>query len=364
MSLRHRHARAAPRAAQDLAAKAGAKAPRRALGDISNRGAAPAAPLAAKPAAPPPRRARFFTVDTPEHAEAGMDLDVDLELDLDKQAPPAVDPVDVADVRDAQACVEYIGDIMEGLFAAETRRMPAPDYMDSQADLRPSMRKILVSWLVEVHQRFKLEPDTLHLAVNLLDRYLCARAVSRGALQLIGTACLLVASKVEDIWAPEVRECCRVAAGAFSRDELLAAERDVLKALDFRLVIVSPRVMAQRFAKVAGIGLAGLHAAEYFLELALLHYATIRFRPSESAAAAVYLARRCLDPAAAAWTPALAAHTRHSEEALLPCAREMVAIHVSGDAKHAPVRRKYAAPEYSRATAAADAASASGNLPV
>ena len=41
------------------------------------------------------------------------------------------------------------------------------------------MRQILVSWLVEVHLKFKLLPETLYITVNLVDRYCQTRKVSR-----------------------------------------------------------------------------------------------------------------------------------------------------------------------------------------
>jgi cyclin B len=33
------------------------------------------------------------------------------------------------------------------------------------------MRGILVDWVIEVHLRFKLLPETLFLTVNFIDRY-------------------------------------------------------------------------------------------------------------------------------------------------------------------------------------------------
>ena len=34
------------------------------------------------------------------------------------------------------------------------------------------MRAILIDWIIEVHLKFKLLPETLFLTVNLIDRYL------------------------------------------------------------------------------------------------------------------------------------------------------------------------------------------------
>lgn len=34
------------------------------------------------------------------------------------------------------------------------------------------MRAILIDWLVDVHLKFKLVPETLYMTINLIDRYL------------------------------------------------------------------------------------------------------------------------------------------------------------------------------------------------
>jgi len=44
--------------------------------------------------------------------------------------------------------------------------------MDRQTDINEKMRAILIDWLIEVHLKFKLVPESLYLTVNLIDRYL------------------------------------------------------------------------------------------------------------------------------------------------------------------------------------------------
>ena len=44
--------------------------------------------------------------------------------------------------------------------------------MKNQPDINEKMRAILIDWLVEVHLKFKLYPETLYLTINLIDRYL------------------------------------------------------------------------------------------------------------------------------------------------------------------------------------------------
>ena len=50
--------------------------------------------------------------------------------------------------------------------------MPKYGYLEKQQDINEKMRSILVDWLVEVHLKFKLVPESLYLTVNLIDRYL------------------------------------------------------------------------------------------------------------------------------------------------------------------------------------------------
>jgi cyclin B len=79
------------------------------------------------------------------------------------------------------------------------------DYMASQPDINAKMRSILVDWLIEVHRKFELMPETFYLTLNIVDRFLSTKAVPRKELQLVGISAMLIASKYEEIWAPEVK---------------------------------------------------------------------------------------------------------------------------------------------------------------
>ena len=69
------------------------------------------------------------------------------------------------------------------------------------------MRAILIDWLVEVHMKFRLVPETLYLCVNIIDRYCSIQEVRRSQLQLVGVTALFLACKYEEIYPPEVRDC-------------------------------------------------------------------------------------------------------------------------------------------------------------
>ena len=96
-------------------------------------------------------------------------------------------------------------------------------------------------------------PETLYLTVNLIDRFLEAKQVTRKHLQLVGVTAMLVASKYEEIWAPEVRDFVYISDRAYTRDQILNMEKIMLNSLRFNLTIPSIYNFLGRNFKAAGI---------------------------------------------------------------------------------------------------------------
>lgn len=81
-----------------------------------------------------------------------------------------------------QSAAFYSKEIFMNLQASEQENLPSPFYMNSQTDINEKMRAILVDWIIEVHLKFKLLPETLFLTVSLIDRYLEKVALVRTKL--------------------------------------------------------------------------------------------------------------------------------------------------------------------------------------
>jgi len=79
------------------------------------------------------------------------------------------------------------------------------------------MRSILIDWLVDVHLKFKLLPETLFITVNIIDRFLEKQRVSKSRLQLVGVTALFVASKYEEIYPPELKDFVYITDRAYSK---------------------------------------------------------------------------------------------------------------------------------------------------
>jgi transcription initiation factor TFIIIB Brf1 subunit/transcription initiation factor TFIIB len=167
--------------------------------------------------------------------------------------------------------------------------------MANQAEIQWSMRSVLMDWLVQVHQRFNLLPETLFLTVNYIDRFLSHKIVSLGKLQLVGATAIFIAAKFEEITAPSVQEIVYMVDGGYTIDEILKAERFMLTILDFDLGWPGPMSFLRRISKADEYDLETRTVAKYFLELAIMDERFVSTPPSFVAAASHCLARMLLN---------------------------------------------------------------------
>lgn len=201
-------------------------------------------------------------------------------------------PEDVEDEQwDTSMVAEYGEEIFEYMHALEERMKPNASYMDHQAEIQWSMRSVLMDWLVQVHNRFTLLPETLFLAVNYVDRFLSCKVVSLGKLQLVGATALFVAAKYEEINCPSVQEIVYMVDGAYTADEVLKAERFMLSMLQFELGWPGPMSFLRRISKADDYDLETRTLSKYFLEITVMDERFVGCAPSFLAAGAHCLAR-------------------------------------------------------------------------
>jgi cyclin B len=266
--------------------------------------------------------------------------------DAGRSAPKSpVDKVDMPDVHNPQAVIPYLHDIHRHYREAEAINLASGTYMSKQTDINEKMRAILIDWLIEVHLKFKLMIETLYLTVNLIDRFLEKETITRNKLQLVGVTAMFLASKYEEIYAPECRDFVYISDKAYTREQILAMEGAVLAKLNFQLTTPNTYVFLKRFSKVAGIIATPRSKTELlanmFVELTLQEYKFLKYLPSMVAASAVYLALKTMGQPC--WGQELAEHTSYTEAALLPCVRDMNQVHKDAPKNNLQaVRKKYA----------------------
>jgi cyclin B len=228
------------------------------------------------------------------------------------------------ELEDPQLVAEYSSDIYSHLDRTETSRMPRPDYMESQPEINSKMRAILVDWLVEIHFKFKykLKMETLFLCVNIVDRYLGLKTVTLLKLQLVGVAGMMIAAKFEEIHPPETKDYVYITDGAFTKEEVMQTEVEMLQALGFDLCAPTVPQYLERYQRAANCSEEHGYLLQYLLELSLLDYKLVRYQPSYLVAAAAFVSNMLLR-VRQSWPSSVVKHTSEAEEDIRECASKM-----------------------------------------
>ncbi|PAA64880.1 hypothetical protein BOX15_Mlig003039g1 [Macrostomum lignano] len=258
------------------------------------------------------------------------------------------------DCRDCLLVSAYVKDIFTYLQQLEISAAAVrPDFLQSPSRLQitPRMRTILCDWLVQVHQRFTLLPESLYLTYHIIDAFMSSDAgasVKKSEFQLIGVSAMLLASKYEEIYPPNVADFVYITDQAFTAAEIRATEQRLLKQLNFFLGYPLPIHFLRRYSKVAAATPAVHEAAKYLAELARADYSAAHLPPSGLAAGAFCLARELLPSREGAcggsgWTDALEVFSGYSRQQLEPLVRQIagLAVRAGDNAKYTAIRKKY-----------------------
>jgi len=271
-------------------------------------------------------------------------------------------------------------DLFQRMKATDEETRPDPDYLERHSGkqlpneyLNSNMRTICCGWMVELSLEFSFQQETLMLAIRIFDRYLSlsSEPVSRKVLQLVAISSMLVASKMEEVVHPSVKDFSRMSADTFSTADVKRMEVVLLQTLGYRvhspsicayveIIHLSGKLGGDKVVREEDWGKLGLgagssveesvaagkgrayHLTCYLLELCLV--SDIRFLSFAPAMAAAACALVVLG---GAWPRALEHLTGYSRADLLPCARLVQGAHeaAEGDDKQdsplAPLKEKY-----------------------
>ncbi|CAG8803569.1 20460_t:CDS:2, partial [Cetraspora pellucida] len=274
----------------------------------------------------------------------------DVEVDKKRAKKPRTQDwqdLDADDAHDPLMVSEYAVDIFQYLKELEAETAPRPDYMDQQNELSWKMREILVDWLIEVHNKFRLLPETLFLAINIIDRFLSVRVVSLVKLQLVGITGLFIAAKYEEVIAPSIKNFIYMVDNGYSDDEILKAERYILQTIDFKMNYPNPMNFLRRASKADNFDIQSRTVAKYLMEISLVDHNFLPYPPSMIAAAALCFSRKMLHRSE--WTANLIHYSTFTEKELEPCIRLML-NYLSKPTRHEQLFKKYSIKKFMKAS--------------
>ncbi|KAM9329271.1 cyclin-A2 [Gastrophryne carolinensis] len=241
---------------------------------------------------------------------------------------------------------DYAEEIHLYLREMEVKCKPKAGYMQKQPDITNNMRAILVDWLVEVGEEYKLQNETLYLAVNYIDRFLSSMSVLRGKLQLVGTAAMLLASKFEEIYPPEVAEFVYITDDTYNKKQVLKMEHLVLKVLSFDLAAPTILQYLNQYFRLHKVDPKVESLCMFLGELSLIDSDPfLRYLPSVVAASAFVIANFTLNDET--WPDSLSQFTGYSLESLKPCILDLHCTYLAAAThQQQAVREKYKNTKY------------------
>lgn len=259
-----------------------------------------------------------------------------------------VKDIDEGDGENLILVSEYVNDIYAYLFKLEAEQPVHKNHLEGQAEVYAKMRAVLIDWINEVHTQFHLVAETFQLAVAIIDRYLqTVKDTKRSHLQLVGVTALFIAAKYEELFPPAIADFIYITDDTYTGKQIRQMELQIFKALGCNLSRPLPIHFLRRFSKAADAEDNHHAMSKYFLELAMIEYDMSHYKPSEIAAASLFLSLNLLKENSNIssglsnkhWNSTLEWYSRYSADHLRPIAKKIASV--ARNAPHAKLKAVY-----------------------
>lgn len=183
-----------------------------------------------------------------------------------------------------------VREIYEHLLLVSAQHRSSKELKFSSTEISISMRRVLVDWMIEVAEEYKLVPETLFLSVSYTDVCLQKLNIRRSELQLLGVTCVLIAAKYEEIYAPRIDELSYITDHSYTTSEIIEMERTVLKCLGFSVSKPTANTFLSFYLSSIPASERCAHMASFLAELSLMEPDFMHFTPAVVAAAVIFVA--------------------------------------------------------------------------
>jgi len=277
-----------------------------------------------------------------------MDISVSKDGFSQNILPPNVNDIDLEDLDKPQLVSNYVNSIYNYMRELELKYPVRGKYLEGR-EISGRMRSILVDWLVQVHLRFHLLQETLYLTVAIIDRFLQDHDnLVRNKLQLVGVTSMLIASKYEEMYAPEIADFVYITDEAYTKADIRKMECLILKTLDYQLGKPLPIHFLRRNSKAAEVDGKMHTLAKYLMELTIVDYDSVNLLPSEIAAASLCLSMK-LSSDNCEWDDTISYYSTYSEKQLTPVMKTIASLIMkAGTGKLVAIKNKYSSSKFMR----------------
>ena len=178
-------------------------------------------------------------------------------------------------IEDAEINNEYLSEIYQNLLMEEREQPSFFGYMKRQPEINEKMRAMLIDWLIDVHFKFKLKPETLYLTVWLIDRYLSEKTIKYTKLQLLGVTAMLISCKYEEIYSPEVFDFVYITENTYEKSDIIRLEKEILSMISFKMTVPTANAFYEIISESLAFDKKEYYLGRYLMEILLLDYRSL-----------------------------------------------------------------------------------------
>lgn len=124
------------------------------------------------------------------------------------------------DLGDQNQAAEYANSCYKNMRQLELSSSIDPNYLSIvqvPTEVKDTSRAFLVEWIIDVHRKFRLTSETLYVTVRCIDRFLSKQKILKSQLHILGVTALLISTKYEEIYPPDLKELLQVSENKFTR---------------------------------------------------------------------------------------------------------------------------------------------------
>ncbi|CAI4046400.1 B-type cyclin CLB4 SKDI_12G2440 [Saccharomyces kudriavzevii IFO 1802] len=266
------------------------------------------------------------------------EIQYELDKAFEKYFQSVPDPLD-DDTHDVVMVLEYASDIFYYLRELEVKYRPNPYYMQNQVEITWPYRQTMIDWLVQLHSRFQLLPETLYLTINIVDRFLSKKTVTLNRFQLVGVSALFIAAKFEEINCPTLDDLVYMLDNTYNRDDIIKAEQYMIDTLEFEIGWPGPMPFLRRISKADDYDFEPRTLAKYLLETTIIEPRLVAAAPSWLAAGAYFLSRIVLG--SNDWSLKHVFYSGYTSQQIIPLASLILENCRSASRRHHSIWKKY-----------------------
>ncbi len=165
---------------------------------------------------------------------------------------------------------------------------PMNGNIDNQKNINDRMRSVIIDWLLSVTRKFRLQLATYFLAIKYIDLYMMDKQIDRKNLKLLGITCFMIASKINEVHCPSIRDFIYITDDRYTSDEVKEMEIEILYTFKFNMFIPTEYVYLKMYCNKLKIEKCDMINAIQYL-LYALHYNTTRlYNPKDLAYCTLY----------------------------------------------------------------------------